>query len=320
MDPITDLLATTRVERALYARLDVGAPWGVEFAAGETARFGLVVAGECLFTIGGGETVRLHVGDCFVVPHGAGFRLQDDKASPLLSCKETVRDHIGESVKLGGTGSRASIVAGWFRLEPASGKPLLDILPSHLVCRLDTDRVKVLPALLELLRIETDNPSLGTELVVSRLVDIVLVQTLRFHAANSKHSGWLGALFDHKIGTGLRAMHDELGRRWTVDALARMCGMSRSSFAAAFKTRVGSTPLDYLTQWRMHRAGVLLRETEQSISSITYLIGYASEPSFIRTFKRRMGTTPATYRSVFRGITLSDSGSLNRGSSPNKMI
>lgn len=300
MDPITDLLAATRVERALYARLDVGAPWGVVFAAGETARFGLVVDGECLFSIEDGEAVRLGVGDCFVVPHGAEFRLQDDKGSPLLSCRETVRDHIGESVRLGGDGARASIVAGWFSFEPSSGKPLLDVLPSYLVARLDSERARALPALLELIDIETERPALGTELVVSRLVDIVLVQTLRFHAANSERSGWIGALFDRKVGPALRAMHGDLGCRWTVAMLASLCGMSRSSFAMTFKARVGSAPLDYLVQWRMHRAGAMLRQSEQSISAIMQSVGYESEPSFNRMFKQRMGSTPAAYRAAHR--------------------
>lgn len=299
MDPIADLLAATRIERALYARLDVGAPWGIAFAAGETARFGIVVEGDCLFSIDG-ETIRLNAGDCFVVPHGAGFDIQDDQGSALRSCAETVRDHIGECVRLGGEGERASVVAGWFRFEPASAKPLLDILPGHLVCRLDANRARALPALLDLLNIETATPDLGAELVVSRLVDIILVQALRFHAANSDDAGWIAGLSDRKLGPALKAMHNDLGHDWQVATLAKLCGMSRSAFAAAFRERVGSAPLDYLAQWRIHRAASLLRETGQSISSIGHAVGYQSEPSFIRAFSRRNGATPSAYRTRHR--------------------
>ncbi|WP_416796719.1 AraC family transcriptional regulator [Ciceribacter azotifigens] len=299
MDPIANLLAATRVETALYARLDVGAPWGVAFAAGETARFGLVIEGECLFSIAG-QTFRLGAGECFVVPHGDGFHLQDQDGSAMKSCAETVRDHIGESVRLGGDGARASIVAGWFRFEPASGKPLLDILPQHLVCRLDVERARTLPAVLDLLNVETQSPSLGSRLVVSRLVDIILIQALRFHAANARQTGWIGAMFDRKIGAALDALHRDVQRDWDVSTLAKICGMSRSAFAAAFREKVGSTPIDYLTEWRMHRAATLLRETRESVSVVAHAVGYESEPSFIRAFAKRMSLSPAAYRAAHR--------------------
>ena len=67
-------------------------------------------------------------------------------------------------------------------------------------------------------------------------------------------TGWIAAVRDRDIGRVLAAIHLEPQRDWTVEALARMMGASRSGFAERFATIVGETPLKYVTQVRMHQA------------------------------------------------------------------
>lgn len=72
--------------------------------------------------------------------------------------------------------------------------------------------------------------------------------------------------------------------------------MSRSAFALKFKTVLGQTPLEYLTQWRMYKAGDLIRSKNTSFSEVTLAVGYGSESSFSRVFKREMGKAPREHR------------------------
>src|SRR5258708_36906889 len=72
--------------------------------------------------------------------------------------------------------------------------------------------------------------------------------------------------------------------------------MSRSAFALKFKTVLGQTPLEYLTQWRMHRAGDMIRSNGTSFSEVASAVGYGSESSFSRVFKREIGVAPREYR------------------------
>jgi AraC-like DNA-binding protein len=81
-------------------------------------------------------------------------------------------------------------------------------------------------------------------------------------------------------------MHSNPARNWTVDDLAKDVGMSRSSFALKFKETVGSTPMEYLTRWRMLLAGDRLLNTGEAILPIAISLGYDSESSFGRAFKR----------------------------------
>jgi AraC-like DNA-binding protein len=71
--------------------------------------------------------------------------------------------------------------------------------------------------------------------------------------------------------------------------------MSRSSFALKFKQTVGSSPLEYLTRWRMLLAGDRLVSSGDPISAIAPALGYESESAFSTAFKRVMGCSPRQY-------------------------
>ncbi|MEO5738897.1 MAG: helix-turn-helix transcriptional regulator [Variovorax sp.] len=72
--------------------------------------------------------------------------------------------------------------------------------------------------------------------------------------------------------------------------------MSRSGFALRFKEKVGQSPLEYLTRWRMFRAGHLLRHTDKPLVEVAGSVGYESEAAFNKAFKRSSGAAPGAYR------------------------
>jgi AraC-like DNA-binding protein len=76
--------------------------------------------------------------------------------------------------------------------------------------------------------------------------------------------------------------------------------MSRSAFAARFRTLVGQPPLDYLITWRMHRAARELRTSGDSVASIGAAVGYPAETTFSSTFRRVIGRPPGRYRVAAR--------------------
>ena len=90
-------------------------------------------------------------------------------------------------------------------------------------------------------------------------------------------------------------MHAEPARRWTLDALASVAGMSRSIFAERFRKRVGETPIAYLTRWRMVVASDRLTRTGDTLGRTARALGYESENSFNTAFKRVMGVSPRRY-------------------------
>ncbi len=83
--------------------------------------------------------------------------------------------------------------------------------------------------------------------------------------------------------------------KWTLEALARVAGMTRSSFAVRFKDTVGEPAMDYLTRWRMMVASDRLANGGMSIAVVAPTVGYESESAFGAAFKRVIGTSPRQF-------------------------
>jgi AraC-like DNA-binding protein len=126
---------------------------------------------------------------------------------------------------------------------------------------------------------------------------MVLVQALRLHLAEGLKGsvGWLFALADRQMSSAINAMHEDPAHPWTLQKLAEHAGMSRSTFAQKFKETVGTSPVEYLTRWRMLVAGDRLVSTSDPISVIALSLGYESESAFSTAFKRIMGCSPRQY-------------------------
>jgi AraC-like DNA-binding protein len=117
---------------------------------------------------------------------------------------------------------------------------------------------------------------------------------LRLHPAEkaSTDVGWLFALADKQLSAALTCMHDDPGHPWTLQKLATRIGMSRSTFALRFKDTVGTSPMEYLTRWRMLLACDRLKNSGDSIPRIAASLGYESESAFGKAFKRVVGCSP----------------------------
>jgi AraC-like DNA-binding protein len=91
-------------------------------------------------------------------------------------------------------------------------------------------------------------------------------------------------------------MHASFERDWSLEELAKLAGMSRSGFASTFKKKVGVSPLEYLTHWRMQAACELLEAGDENLSAIASAVGYASESAFSVAFNKVVKCRPGAYR------------------------
>ncbi len=150
---------------------------------------------------------------------------------------------------------------------------------------------------LERLRDELRTPQPGGSLIAQQLAYTMLIQALRLHLEDPafRGVGWLFALADRQMNAAIACMHADPAHPWTVKELAARVGMSRSVFALRFKETVGSTPIEYLTRWRMLRAGQRLERSRDSISEIALSLGYESDSAFRKAFRGVMGCSPREY-------------------------
>jgi AraC-like DNA-binding protein len=86
---------------------------------------------------------------------------------------------------------------------------------------------------------------------------------------------------------------------WTLDELAEVAGLSRSSLTDRSTRYLGQAPMTYLTQWRLELAAEALRTTNRSVLEIASDVGYESEAALNRAFKRSF-SLPPRYRKRWR--------------------
>jgi AraC-like DNA-binding protein len=135
----------------------------------------------------------------------------------------------------------------------------------------------------------------GQKLAVDLLVELLMVMLLRHCIARGHlQQGVLAGLGDPQLARVLTTVTAAPGQDFSIEGMAAIAGMSRSSFAAAFKARVGISPGDYLTLLRLARAkeGLLAR---RSLKAIAAAVGYGSPTSLARAFQRHLGLSPRAW-------------------------
>jgi AraC-like DNA-binding protein len=300
MDPLSDFLPAMRVQSAVYTRLEVTSPWGVDFDAYHHTKFGVILQGECLISVdGAAQPIALSAGSCYLLPRGNPFTLRDSYNTPLVNFEELLPLLEGRLLRFGGGGQSMTMMGGRFIFAEGRTPPLLNILPTLVHFKVSDTELPAMQATLQLLAAEAQAPGLGSQRMIDRIAEIFFLQTLRayINAENNHNVAWLGAVADQHIAKALRILHEHSDHAWNVESLAKQVGMSRSVFAQRFKNVVGEAPMEYLTRCRIQKATRLLQESKMSISEIANLAGYESDVSFNKAFKRKLGVSPGKYRS-----------------------
>ncbi len=300
MDILSDVLRALELRGTAYFRADFRSPWGMALQTRQFSNFHLVLAGSC-WCDGPDGLSTLGAGDMVVYPHGMPHRLlagPDSDAEPAQRFLESRRTLPGGTLEFGGDGPSTEIICGHFELATRSSHPLLSALPDVVFLRRgegqDADWVA---AATRLAAAEASSGRPGSEAVVDRMAETLMIQVIRADGAREGRSeGFLAALSDPGVSSALRAIHGDPAHGWTVEALARTAGVSRSAFASRFKALLGTAPAQYVTEWRLHLSRGWLRDAQLSLAQVGERAGYASEFAFAKAFKRVFGVAPGAYR------------------------
>ncbi|MGW5875116.1 AraC family transcriptional regulator [Nocardiopsis terrae] len=174
--------------------------------------------------------------------------------------------------------------------------PLVRTLPAVIVLPLAA--VDGLEPSLDLLFAEIDNVRCGRRVLADRLFEVVLVHLFRWLLDHTDElalpAGLLTGLADERLARTLVAVHEAPGGPWTLVTMAQEAHMSRSAFAARFKSAVGQSPAEYVTGWRLTVAQERLRGGASVARTATEL-GYTNPPAFSRAFARELGQSPRAW-------------------------
>ncbi len=258
-----------------------------------------VIGGAGMFDIAGWPGVVAEAGTILITPPSSRERLWDCRRADCgaLSCAPL---DPGWQLHSRGIGQSGIIVAcGEISASYHGISNLFDHLQEPLVIHLA--RAQGMASVLDQILDETAAPKPGSRTLVRLLMQQCVIQIIREYGDIS-HSplAWLAAVRDEKLWRAVEAMMQEPRAPHTLDSLAALAHMSRSSFADRFKSVFDRGPIDFLKHLRLQQAARMLRTTDLSIKAISRNIGYNSRSYFSRAFHDAYGVSPVEFRSGHR--------------------
>ena len=198
-------------------------------------------------------------------------------------------------LKLTVGGRPAAVVVCRFWFDPDTLQEMLFALPTLIHIR-QAEASHWLANIIQFLLREAGDSQPGSALMISRMIDLIVIRTLRTWVHRGDASSWLGGLADARIARVLRSIHEQPAQPLTIDALAAIAGMSRSSFCERFAALVGQSPLRYRNECRLILARNLLAKGTSRVGEVSIAVGYESEAAFSRAYKAFFRQTPRDAR------------------------
>lgn len=300
-DPLSKIIALLQPRTVFAKRISGAGRWGVRYSAFGQPSFSAVLEGSCRLALDGVAPVTLEAGDFVLLPATPGFTLSGfEPVKPELIDAQAAAAAPRAEVRHGTRGGRPDVrlLGGYFVFGSPDQALLVSLLPALVHVR----GVPRLSTLVRLVGEESSEARPGRELVLSRLVEVMLVEALRSTTGEDTPPGLLRGLADQRLAPALRQLHRQPGRGWSVPELARAAGLSRSSFFERFTRTIGMPPMEYLLAWRMALAKDLLLRRDLGIEEVAERVGYGSASNFSTAFSRHVGQPPSRYARAAKAL------------------
>ena len=297
-DILDRLLTTLAVQIHAFALCEIKNGWRIAVAPMQIVTIHYVLEGSGAISGDAGPPVRFGPNSIVVVPAGVSQTLGD--ADP--SAKVRTASDIGHLRADGlfrfaaGDGDRDIFcVCGSIVATYGGALGLFDFLREPIVE--DVSSSSAMRQIFEMMLLEVSHPSLGTQAITEALMKHGLVLLLRHHLMTSSvASPFFASLQDNRLARAVASILERPAASHTVEGLATVAGMSRSTFAEKFTTVYGQSPIEFVQKVRLRLGAKLLISTDLPIKVIAASIGYASRSYFTRAFRYAYGSDPTTYR------------------------
>lgn len=289
-DPISEIVTLLNPTARLFKQIEGAGQWHMQRRGPGEPFYCVVLEGQCQMRLNGAEPLTLQAGDFLLAP--AAHELVNQSMGETVALSDPVQ--IGENhYRLGRRDGPAQMTAliGHCGFASPDAQLLVPLLPQQI----HIPGQARLATLVQLIGDETRTQRPAREVVLTRLLEVMLIEALRGAAGPSVHPGLARALADERVAPALHAIHARPAQPWTVQTLAQVAALSRSAFFARFSNLVGMAPMRYVLVWRMALAKRMLREQNPGIEQVAQHVGYRSASTFSVAFTRHVGMAPAYY-------------------------
>ena len=318
MDVLSEVLKVVKLQGALFYNAEFSSPWSIRAASSQglvryfapgtdnVIIYHLLTEGRASVRLNDGTCVNLKAGDIVMLPHGDPHIMENGPPTPTVDESDQLGEVLAQGLKLwrlGGGGEVTKFVCGYMACDPRLSQVFLSGLPPLFKVSIRNDASgRWLENSIRFSVDEAGHYLAGGEAVRAKLSEVLFVETLRAYISNlsAEQSGWLAGARDAEVGRALAMMHRNPAHPWTIAALAKEAGVSRSVLAERFRYFLNEPPMAYLTRWRLQLGAQMLSSTSHSVAQIAAEVGYESEAAFNRAFKREFGAPPARFRNQSR--------------------
>jgi AraC-like DNA-binding protein len=293
IDPLTEVVSLLQ-PLPLFSKVVSGAgTWRVRRSEEGQPFFCVVLAGECGLTLSDQAPILLQEGDFVLIPAAYDFAMSSPDAVDRvdLDCLPIVFPN-GEFRQGTPDGpSEVQLLVGYCTFDSPDAALLVSLLPQLVHVRGE----RRLSMIVQLVVDESRAQRPARSVILTRLLEVLMIEALRSTSPPTKAPGLLSGLADDRLAAALRGMHEAPARAWTVERLAKEAALSRSAFYERFSRALGVAPMEYLFVLRMALAKKLLRREEANVAAVAERVGYGSASAFSVAFTRHVGVPPARY-------------------------
>jgi AraC-like DNA-binding protein len=298
LDPLSDTLSLIDARCLVSGGFTAGGTWGLRFWPQAPLKLVAVARGSCWLAVDSeGPPVLLEAGDAAVVNGWKQVILADSPDTEHADMTDAFTASETGVIAVS-DGDSVAVIGGHVEVNQAGEDLLLATLPPITRIRGTAEEAHAIGWLLERILREMVVRPPGAAFAAHQHAQLLLVEVFRAYLAGAESfpAGWLRAIADERLAPALRAMHADVSRSWSLDELARLCAMSRTTFVDRFRAAAGVPPVTYLHQWRIRLAERELRTGDAPIARLAPALGYGSESAFSNAFKRATGLSPRKYR------------------------
>ena len=328
MDPLTHLLDGPRARRAFGLRMVMSPGWSILVQDQAPLTVMAMMSGTASLEANN-ERILLKQGDVVLVRGPDPYTVTDDFSRapdviihPGQRCTspsgEDVHTSLTHGIRTWGNASSGAttMLIGTYETEAEVGAAVTNALPNIAV----VPSGHIDPSLLDFLEGEITTEAPGQGSVIDRLLDVLLVHSIRAWATLNPKSarGWLAGGTDPISAQTLTLFHGSPAEPWSLESIAQHLNVSRATLANRFRATVGVPPMTYLTNWRMLLASELLADPRLTTTQIATQVGYGSPFALSTAFKRRFGVSPTRYRDRTYPIATAVTILSPTGSSPHR--
>ncbi|MEJ8859182.1 AraC family transcriptional regulator [Variovorax robiniae] len=295
------IVALLRPQTVLSKFVSGSGSWAVQYPNYGQPSFALMLEGACWLSLESAEPFLMESGDYVLLPATPGFRMGSDLEAlgrPTMRIAEAAP---AREIRHGIQKDKAAVrmLGGYFVFDPTNAPLLVGLLPTVVHIKADDPGAQRLTWVARAIGEESSTQRAGGDAILSRLVEVMLIEALRWRPVHEDAiaplAGLLAGLADVRMAKALRLVHENIARRWTIEGLAEEVGMSRAAFAARFMQVLGVPPMEYVLRWRMALAKDMLWHDGLSLGEVAHGIGYQSASAFSAAFSRSVGVSPSSF-------------------------